>query len=455
MDSLFLWELGSPGVYLIWLAVFGAQVVVAEVNRRWSWTVFALWTVGGIALMPYAWIHGTPMVGWFPFGKYAIMVLTATMTGAVLVYAKRRPVEAHRYAIWAQRSMWVVLAVNIMEANVRDLTIFFNADSYYSCGADWQCLKHVNDTHTIDMIAGLPEARDVAGRLHSQEWYEGVAANMRERGIGVDPETGFRTIGGDWNLLSAAAGLLNIITITGLGKIIVTSPGRQKVRGLIWADMVWPWVVAYDLWNHAFLYNSLADYTWYCTLALLLACTIPAFTWAKGQWIWFRCFTLMFWIAANNILPEVLVPPSRMFNFATMNPTANIACAAIALAANVALFVWWLSRIIRHRRNPVTNALYFEMSEFRTIVRAHCDDRDKYFLTDRIEPTPTDLGFEPDHPTPPVDGYVGHMPWWGSEDRRWPKPRTPVSADPGLVERGVVADPRWEAAPRAADGPPR
>ncbi|WQD13777.1 MAG: DUF5692 family protein [Lawsonella clevelandensis] len=46
---------------------------------------------------------------------------------------------------------------------------------------------------------------------------------------------------------------------------------------------MWPWIIAYDLWNHAYLYNSLADYTWYCTLALLLACTIPAFTWAKGS----------------------------------------------------------------------------------------------------------------------------------------------------------------------------
>ena len=55
-----------------------------------------------------------------------------------------------------------------------------------------------------------------------------------------------------------------------------------SVCGLIWVDMVWPWVIAYDLWNHAFLYNSLADYTWYWTLALLLACTIPAFTWAEG-----------------------------------------------------------------------------------------------------------------------------------------------------------------------------
>lgn len=282
MDSLFLWELGTPKVYLIWLLVLAAQIAVAEINRRWNWTIFAAWTVGGIALMPYAWIHGTPMVGWFPFGKYAIMILTATMTGTVLVYAKRNPVKAHKYAIWLGVALWIGLAVNIMEANIRDLTIWFNADAYYACGADWQCLKGVNDAHTIDMIAGLPEARGVSAELHSQQWYQEVAANLAARHVGIDPETGFRTIGGYWNLLSAAAGLLNIITITGLGKIIVTSPGKCSVRGLIWVDMVWPWVIAYDLWNHAFLYNSLADYTWYCTLALLLACTIPAFTWAKG-----------------------------------------------------------------------------------------------------------------------------------------------------------------------------
>gem|GEM_PF-481697 len=323
MDSLFLWELGTPKVYLIWLLVLAAQIAVAEINRRWNWTIFAVWTVGGIALMPYAWIHGTPMVGWFPFGKYAIMILTATMTGTVLVYAKRNPVKAHKYAIWLGVALWIGLAVNIMEANIRDLTIYFNADSYYACGADWQCLKGVNDAHTIDMIAGLPEARGVSAELHSQQWYQEVAANLAERHVGIDPETGFRTIGGYWNLLSAAAGLLNIITITGLGKIIVTSPGKRSVRGLIWVDMVWPWVIAYDLWNHAFLYNSLADYTWYCTLALLLACTIPAFTWAKGQWIWFRCFTLVFWISMNTLLPEVLVPPSDIFNFATMDPRAD------------------------------------------------------------------------------------------------------------------------------------
>ncbi|MGL5406808.1 MAG: DUF5692 family protein [Propionibacteriaceae bacterium] len=432
--SLFLWEAGTPKVYLIWLLVFVAQIVVAEINRRWNWTVFILWTLGGIALMPYAAIHGTPMVGWFPFGKYVIMVATATMTGFLLWYGKRNPVKAHRYAIWFGLALWIGLALNIMEANTRDLTIFAERDTYYACGADWQCLKNVNAQHSIDMIAGLPEARDVAAPLHSDAWYQGVAANFADRHIGVDPATGFRTIGGWWNLASAAAGLLNIITITGLGKIFITSNPKQKVKGLIWVDMVWPWVVAYDLWNHAFLYNSLSDYTWYCTLALLLACTVPAFTWAKGQWIWFRCFTLMFWIAANNLLPELLVPPSTMSNFSTMNPVANIICAVAALVFNIGLFGYWLYKIVKYKRNPLTNCLYFEMGEFKKIVTEHADDRDKYFLVDMIEQTPTELGFEPESTLPPKDGFVGSMPWWRT-DKRWNKPQTPLSADPVVADK--------------------
>ena len=47
MESLWLWEIGSPKVYALWLAVFVAQMLVAEINRRWNWTIFVIWTIGG------------------------------------------------------------------------------------------------------------------------------------------------------------------------------------------------------------------------------------------------------------------------------------------------------------------------------------------------------------------------------------------------------------------------
>lgn len=39
-------------------------------------------------------------------------------------------------------------------------------------------------------------------------------------------------------------------------------------------------------------------------------------------------------------------------------------------------------------------------------MREHCDDKDKYFLVDRIPETPVELGFEPDSPTPRLMGIV-------------------------------------------------
>ena len=358
MTTGFLWEIGPTRVYLIWIVVFLAQIVVAEINRRWNWTIFVFWTGIGIALMPYAWIVGAPIFGWFPFGKYVLMVATATMTGALLVYGKRHPTKAHRYAFWFGVLLWIGLVSNIMEANIRDITIYFNADTYYACAANWECLKQINDTHAADMIAGLPEARGITETLHSQAWYEAVAANFQARHIGIDPETGFRTIGGYWNLMSALAGLLNCITVTGLGRIIVTSPGKKKTRGLLWVDQVWPWIIAYDLWNHAFLYNALADYTWYCTLALLLACTIPVFfAFGRGAWIQYRAYTLTFWSAIVLTFPHF--SQDSMFSLRSAhNPTAMFWVSFAALAFNLGLFVFHVLRIVRTRRNPCTQELW-------------------------------------------------------------------------------------------------
>ena len=121
---------------------------------------------------------------------------------------------------------------------------------------------------------------------------------------------------------------------------------------------------------------------------------------------------------------------------------ANIVCAWAALIANVALFVYWLYKILKYRRNPITGVLYCELSEFRTIARTHLDDADKYFLTDFIEQTPSELGLEPSSCTPPRDGWVGWMPWWKA-DKRYPKPRTPLSADPVIAAK-TRADSSWD-----------
>ena len=219
----------------------------------------------------------------------------------------------------------------------------------------------------------------------------------------------------------------NIESCMKCGNVSTTADHRVSVYARYWIHAPRPTFMSAGIVHEANSatpeYHARSGYAWYCTLALLLACTIPAFTWAKGQWIWFRCFTLVFWISMNTLLPEVLVPPTDIFNFATMDPCANIACAALVLAANVALFAYWLYKIVAYKRNPITGVLYCELAEFRTIVRAHCDDKDKYFLVDRVPETPAELGFLPDSPIPPPDGYRASMLWGRGEDRRHPSKR--------------------------------
>ncbi len=58
------------------------------------------------------------------------------------------------------------------------------------------------------------------------------------------------------------AGLLNIIAICGWAGIIIS---KDKSK-----DMIWPWIIAYDLWNFAYTYNCIADHFFYANVALVV-----------------------------------------------------------------------------------------------------------------------------------------------------------------------------------------
>jgi len=75
--------------------------------------------------------------------------------------------------------------------------------------------------------------------------------------------------------------------------------------------------------------------------------------------------------------------------------------------------VWFVAaQNVACRRNPAAGVLYCGLGESWTIVGEHCDGKGTYFLGDRIPGTPAGLGFEPDWPTPPADGFRAWMGWW-------------------------------------------
>ena len=94
--------------------------------------------------------------------------------------------------------------------------------------------------------------------------------------------------GGWWNVLNGIAGLINIFCMTGWWGIY----SSKDEQDMLWPDMIWMYVLAYDVWNFEYTYLNLPTHSWYCGLALLLAPTFAAALWNKGGWIQNRANTL-------------------------------------------------------------------------------------------------------------------------------------------------------------------
>ena len=128
---------------------------------------------------------------------------------------------------------------------------------------------------------------------------EAVAREFQVSGFnGV--HDGMKIVGGTWNYFNATAGILNTVLICGWMGIFVSS---KKSRDMIWPAQIVPWIVAYDLWNFAYVYNCAPGNALYSGGALLLSCTIPALLWAKGAWLQHRAATLAFWMMWVMTMP--------------------------------------------------------------------------------------------------------------------------------------------------------
>ena len=81
--------------------------------------------------------------------------------------------------------------------------------------------------------------------------------------------------GGWWNWLNGIAGIVNIFCMTGWWGIYVS---RDK-KDMLWPDMIWLYIIAYDVWNFQYTYLNLPTHAWFCGLALLLAPTVANALW--------------------------------------------------------------------------------------------------------------------------------------------------------------------------------
>ena len=176
--------------------------------------------------------------------------------------------------------------------------------------------------------------------------------------------------GGWWNWLNGIAGLLNIFCMTGWWGIYAS----KDKKDMLWPDMIWLYILAYDVWNFQYTYLNLPTHAWYCGLALLLAPTVAASLWNKGGWIQNRAFTLSIWCMFCQMVP-MFVNDSVFAVQSVNNPDVNLGVSIVALAANIAALAYIVYRAKKLGRNPYKQDVFEGTSDWEkaTARRAKVD----------------------------------------------------------------------------------
>ena len=150
---------------------------------------------------------------------------------------------------------------------------------------------------------------------------------------------------------------------------------------MLWPDMTWQFILAYDIWNFQYTYLNLPTHAWYCGFALLLAPTIANALWNKGGWIQNRANTLALWCMFAQVFP-LFQDGSRFTTVSSVygtsgaaaafgdamptmaNPTAQGIISVISVVVNIVVFAVILKRAKAQKKNPYTNEIFTDQKDF-------------------------------------------------------------------------------------------
>ncbi len=307
-------------VWLVWLAVFFALFLFNEVSRRFKWAGLACFFVlpAVLSILWFTVMKDSTYTDWFHLLK--VYSSTAGCIGFWLirhVHGTNR-ITGQPWRLADNRIALcfppLILAINILEAVIRDFEV---------------------------------------GQAYAVMAQDATA------------DTQVMLMGGPWNYMNGIAGIINIILITGWFGIrtrrVTKSDGS---RDMVWPDMLWFFIIPYDLWNFAYTYNCLPHHSWYCGFALLAAPTLCSFTVGKGAWLQHRAQTLALWCMFAQTFP--LFQDESIFRVdSTYNPTVYFIVSFLALASNVAVLVYMVYKVKKTRRNPYKGELYTDLREYK------------------------------------------------------------------------------------------
>lgn len=310
--------------WTIWGLVLGSLFLLNEGARRWKWAGFASFVILPIYLT-YLWftdLKNSTYTDWFHLIK-VYSALVGCIGFWLIRYVNKKDKDGT--VVWRLANKKLVLifpplilAINIMEAVVRDFQIGI----------------------TYWMTSSGPISGEVTG-----------------------------VIGGPWNFINGVAGILNIIAITGwFGIVIKKRTERDRSSDMLWPDMLWFWIIAYNLWNFTYTYNCIPTHSWYAGFALLLSATICSFTVGKGGWLQHRAQTLAFWCMFAQTFPN-FQDEGKYMVVSTYNQTIYMLWSIFALVFNLGVITYMVYKVIKTKRHPYKGELYVDHVEYEQMKK--------------------------------------------------------------------------------------
>ena len=205
------------------------------------------------------------------------------------------------------------------------------------------------------------------------------------------------------NVFNGFAGSIIIFCMTGWWSVYAS----EDKTDMLWPDMTWVYIIAYDIWNFCYTYNCLPTHSWYCGIALLLAPTIAGLWWNKGGWIQNRACTLSMWCMFCQVCP-MFANDSIFAVQSVNNPAVNTVVASIALIANIAALSYIIYRSKKLKVNPYKQEVFVGTKDFREAM-ARRASTDYLLATEPKSATAAEIAEMVAYNELPVEGKPGFV----------------------------------------------
>ncbi|MCT4541944.1 MAG: DUF5692 family protein [Vallitalea sp.] len=181
----------------------------------------------------------------------------------------------------------------------------------------------------------------------------------------VDP-AGNLILGGTWNLLNGISGILCIVTLTGFIGIKVS---KDKFKDMVWPDMTWIYIVAYTLWNFAYVYNCISTRSMYAGFAILLAALISELFIKQGVWLQHRAQILSFYAMFALSVNYQSVNAFRILP--TYTESGLLTVSIIAFIFNIGALVFMVYTIVKSNKNPLKEEIYTDTKYYKKSIQVN------------------------------------------------------------------------------------